>query len=124
MAYPRLSALVDHGQQTSGNISALNCHNHGSVVYEFVVNGQRYSGDSNRGFRGLCGPRLIGQPVTVYYLPEEPVKNEWSATIILAGVLPHEGMLPVDRLSFRLLLYLFNSMVEGNSVRQIRWVSA
>ena len=28
-------------------------------------------------------------------------------------MLPHEGMLPVGRLSFRLLLYLFNSIVEG-----------
>src|SRR5665213_1695044 len=41
-----------------------------------------------------------------------PLRN-WSASTILAAVLPHEGMLPVDRLSFRLLLYLFNSMVEG-----------
>jgi hypothetical protein len=39
-----------------------------------------------------------------------------EATTTLTRVLPHEGMLPVGRLSFRLLLYLFNlfiSMVEG-----------
>ena len=37
----------------------------------------------------------------------------WLTTITLAGVLPHEGMLPVGRLSFWLLLPLFNSMFEG-----------
>ena len=35
---------------------------------------------------------------------------EWTASIRMAGVLPHEGMLPVGRLSFRPLLSLFNSM--------------
>ena len=37
----------------------------------------------------------------------------WLASTILTAVLPHEGMLPVGRLSFWPRLSLFNSMVEG-----------
>ena len=37
----------------------------------------------------------------------------WTASSSMAGVLPHEEMLPVGRLSFRLFLSLFNLVVEG-----------
>ena len=39
--------------------------------------------------------------------------REWTASTSMSGVLPHERMLPVGRLSFWPRLSLFNSMVEG-----------
>ena len=39
------------------------------------------------------------------------VTHDWGTTIILAGVLPHEGMLPVGLLSF--WVFFSSSMVEG-----------
>ena len=44
----------------------------------------------------------------------------WFASTIMAGVLPHEGMLPVGLLSFRLLLFLFNGRRLWACCRRLR----
>jgi len=65
-----------------------------------------YSVDAPR-----TGPRA---PVEAPYLwcpsctAEMDGYDGWLATIRLAGVLPHEGMLPVGLLSFRLVLFQFH----------------
>ena len=46
-------------------------------------------------------------------LVQEKRDSTCPASTILSCVLPHDGMLPVGRLSFWLLLPLFNSMFEG-----------
>jgi hypothetical protein len=49
--------------------------------------------------------QLICSSTTLeFYKVNHEVKAEWAASTILAAVLPHEGMLPVGLLSFRLLL--------------------
>ena len=59
-------------------------------------------------YRIAFGPRA-GQKVLTLQgaMPRQPdykqtlCADNWGATIILSGVLPHEGMLPVGLLSFR-----------------------
>ena len=57
-----------------GEISILDCKNHGHLTYSFVVNGVKYAGDTTT-FQGSCLDLKQGQAVKIYYENRNPVVN-------------------------------------------------
>ena len=61
------------GVRTTGTVTRLQAANHQSVYYSFEASGRSYSSIGRAGFGNPEFCRLIvGQNVTVYYLPDDP----------------------------------------------------
>ena len=97
---PYYSRLEAHGANVKARVTATECGNHGTVVYEFRAAEGTYTGRSNAGFATPPCQRLkAGDPVTVRYLLADPTRsvlgsiddrlwNEWVSVVLAALVLP------------------------------------
>src|SRR6266568_1165152 len=65
-AINHLSPLVTEGRRTMGTIVSIDWDNHAARVYEYDVDGKRYSARM-----GLCALD-VGTSVPVFYLPSKP----------------------------------------------------
>ena len=65
--------FADHGQQTSGQITASGCTGRGDFRYQYAVAGHDFDGQGHPSRVQLaCDDLLPGTPVPVFYLPENP----------------------------------------------------
>ncbi len=83
----------------------------GMYCHHEFRNGQLFQRDMDIAYRD--GDLWRVDADNAQYVDDGGNVIHWLTTITLAGVLPHEGMLPVGRLSFGLRLYRFHAMVEG-----------
>jgi hypothetical protein len=65
--------LANEGTQIVGAITTTECQNHNLVRYSFEVGGQQYEGMG--GSPGNCGEFAPGDPVEVWYVPDDPNIN-------------------------------------------------
>jgi len=64
--------LTHFGRQTSGVVTRQTCNVHMMLWYRFMVGSQAFTGGD---FNEACHSLTAGQPISVYYLPQDPKMN-------------------------------------------------
>jgi hypothetical protein len=64
--------LETRNERAAGVVVNVDCNNHGKVSYRFTVNERQITNSSYGYSERPCSSMKAGDPITIYYDPEEP----------------------------------------------------